>query len=250
MYIDLHVHSKITRKIDFSLKHFENMIKVAKLNGLTAIALTEHFDVSNFKDLYEKIKEKYEYKYDYFDVNGFKVFSGIEIDVKGNANLLVIGNIENIYELRDMFPEEISENDYIQIDELNQIAKEKNMLIIGAHPYRKKHPLYTYDRLYVTGLDAVELNGKDIELKDKMYEYAEDLNMPIVAGSDAHTIFQLGTVKTYIEKECKTAMDLKEEIVNNRFNITVSRFAKIKNKISKKYKKYVLDKYFKKGENK
>lgn len=242
MYIDLHVHSKITRKVDFNLKHFENMIKVAKLNGLTAIALTEHFDVINFKDVYEKIKEKYEYKYDYFDVNGLKVFSGIEIDVKGNANLLVIGNLENVYELRDMFPEEISEEDYIEINELNRIAKEKNMLIIGAHPFRKKHPLYTYDRLYVTGLDAVELNGKDILLKDKMYEYAEDLNMPIVAGSDAHTIFQIGTVKTHIEKECKTAMELKEEIVNNRFNIKISKFANFKNIISKKYKKYVLNK--------
>ena len=115
MYIDLHVHSKITRKVEFDIKHFENMIKVAKLNGLTAIALTEHFDVINFKDVYEKIKEKYEYKYDYFDVNGLKVFSGIEIDVKGNANLLVIGNLENVYELRDMFPEEISEEDYIEI---------------------------------------------------------------------------------------------------------------------------------------
>ena len=242
MYIDLHVHSKITRKVEFDIKHFENMIKVAKLNGLTAIALTEHFDVINFKDVYEKIKEKYEYKYDYFDVNGLKVFSGIEIDVKGNANLLVIGNLENVYELRDMFPEEISEEDYIEINELNRIAKEKNMLIIGAHPFRKKHPLYTYDRLYVTGLDAVELNGKDILLKDKMYEYAEDLNMPIVAGSDAHTIFQIGTVKTHIEKESKTAMELKEEIINNRFNIKISKFANLKNKISKKYKRYVLNK--------
>ena len=242
MYIDLHVHSKITRKVEFDIKHFENMIKVAKLNELTAIALTEHFDVINFKDVYEKIKEKYEYKYDYFDVNGLKVFSGIEIDVKGNANLLVIGNLENVYELRDMFPEDISEEDYIEINELNRIAKEKNMLIIGAHPFRKKHPLYTYDRLYVTGLDAVELNGKDILLKDKMYEYAEDLNMPIVAGSDAHTIFQIGTVKTHIEKECKTAMELKEEIANNRFNIKISKFANFKNIISKKYKKYVLNK--------
>lgn len=242
MYIDLHVHSKITRNIEFNLKHFEKICKVAKFNGLTAIALTEHFDVINFKDVYEKIKEKYEYKYDYFDVNGLKVFSGIEIDVKGNANLLVIGNLENVYELRDMFPEEISEEDYIEINELNRIAKEKNMLIIGAHPFRKKHPLYTYDRLYVTGLDAVELNGKDILLKDKMYEYAEDLNMPIVAGSDAHTIFQIGTVKTHIEKECKTAMELKEEIVNNRFNIKISKFANLKNKISKKYKRYVLNK--------
>lgn len=242
MYIDLHVHSKITRNIEFNLKHFEKICKVAKFNGLTAIALTEHFDVINFKDVYEKIKEKYEYKYDYFDVNGLKVFSGIEIDVKGNANLLVIGNLENVYELRDMFPEEISEEDYIEINELNRIAKEKNMLIIGAHPFRKKHPLYTYDRLYVTGLDAVELNGKDILLKDKMYEYAEDLNMPIVAGSDAHTIFQIGTVKTHIEKECKTAMELKEEIINNRFNIKISKFANLKNKISKKYKRYVLNK--------
>ena len=141
-----------------------------------------------------------------------------------------------------MFPEEISEEDYIEINELNRIAKEKNMLIIGAHPFRKKHPLYTYDRLYVTGLDAVELNGKDILLKDKMYEYAEDLNMPIVAGSDAHTVFQLGTVKTHIEKECKTAMELKEEIINNRFNIKISKFANLKNKISKKYKRYVLNK--------
>lgn len=242
MYIDLHVHSKITRKVDFNLKHFENICKIAKFNGLTAIALTEHFDVINFKDIYEKIKEKYEYKFDYFDVNGFKVFSGIEIDVKGKANLLVIGNLKNIYEIRDMFKEEISEDDYIEINELNRIAKERDMLIIGAHPFREKHPLYQYDRLYVTGLDAVELNGKDILLKDKMYEYAEDLNMPIVAGSDAHTIFQIGTVKTHIEKECKTAMELREEIINNRFNIKISKFANIKNKISKKYKKYVLDK--------
>ena len=43
----------------------------------------------------------------------------------------------------------------------------------------------------MTGLDSVELNGTDIKLKEKMYEYAEDLNMPLTAGSDAHTIYQI-----------------------------------------------------------
>ena len=37
-------------------------------------------------------------------------------------------------------------------------------------------------------------------------------------------------------------MELREEIINNRFNIKISKFANIKNKISKKYKKYVLNK--------
>ena len=239
MYIDLHTHSKLTRAIEFDVKHFEKFIKVAKNRGLTAIALTEHFDVPNFKEIYQKINEKYKYKDDYFDVNGFKVFTGIEIDVQGNANILVIGKLTSIYELRDMFPENIKEENFMTINDLTQIAREKNMLIIGAHPFRPKNLLHTYNNLYVRGLDAVELNGTDIKLKKEMFEYARHLNMPITAGSDAHTIIQLGTVKNYIEKDCNTVEELREEIINNRFEIKISKLAKLKNAISKKYKRYV-----------
>lgn len=239
MYIDLHTHSKLTRSVEFDLKHFEKFIRTARKRGLTALALTEHFDVSNFKEIYQKINEKYEYKNDYFDVNGFKVFTGIEIDVQGNANILVIGNLNSIYELRDMFPDNITEENFMTINELTQIAREKNMLIIGAHPFRPKNLLHTYDNLYVRGLDAVELNGSDIKMKKEMYEYAEDLNMPLTAGSDSHTVFQLGTVRNYIEKDCNTVEELREEIINNRFEIKISKIAKLRNAISKKYKKYM-----------
>ncbi len=191
MYIDLHTHIKLLRNMDFDINHFDKFVKVSKRRGLNAIVATVHFDTKDFYKIYDTIKEKYEYKNDYFDIDGFKVFSGIEVDVKGDANVLVIGSLDDVIKIRQLFPEKITKEDYITINELTRIAREKDMLLIGAHPFRKNNKLYTYDRLYVTGLDSVELNGTDIKLKEKMYEYAEDLNMPLTAGSDAHTIYQI-----------------------------------------------------------
>ena len=58
-----------------------------------------------------------------------------------------------------------------------------------------------------------------------------------------------GTVKNYIEKDCNTVKELREEIINNRFEIKVSKFANIKNSISKLYRVGAIKKFYKERKN-
>src|SRR5699024_7789447 len=96
MYIDFHTHANLSKKINVSLEDFKTKMQEAKANGLTAIAITEHFNATNIIKLYEMLQEKYSYEKDYYMIEGMKVFCGLEVDVKENGHFLVIGNREDI----------------------------------------------------------------------------------------------------------------------------------------------------------
>src|SRR5690606_36129448 len=103
MNIDLHCNIKLYMKQIFPLNYFQQSIAEATDAGLDAIAMTEHFNTNHYYDIYKQLNEHYPYtKQHYYDINGFKVFPGMEIDVAGGGHILVIGERDNILMLRHM----------------------------------------------------------------------------------------------------------------------------------------------------
>ena len=100
MKIDFHTHGKLSKKVTFSLEYFKEMLDAAKKNGLDAIALTEHFNTHQFMDVYDTLDKEFPYANDYYDVNGVKVFPGMEVDIQEKGHILFIGGRENIRGLR------------------------------------------------------------------------------------------------------------------------------------------------------
>src|SRR5699024_7465375 len=74
MNIDFHTHANLSKKINVSIEDLEEKMQEARASGLTALAITEHFNATNIIELYEKLQEKYPYQNDYYQIAGRKSF--------------------------------------------------------------------------------------------------------------------------------------------------------------------------------
>ena len=61
MNIDFHTHANLSKKITVSLEDFKEKMREAKASGLTALAITEHFNAANIIELYETLQEEFPY---------------------------------------------------------------------------------------------------------------------------------------------------------------------------------------------
>lgn len=234
MKIDFHSHVKLSKKTDFDIENFKELIKEAKEEGLTAITITEHFNTSNFPAVYNTLDEYYEYKHDYYDVDGFKAFTGMEVDIAENGHVLVIGNLKEIRKMREELNDYDTKESFISLEKLFELGRVYDMLIIGSHPFREDHPLYKAAPELLGKFDAFDLNGKDLyeygieEMTNKVKELGKKYKVPIVTGSDTHQYLQIGSVMTIFEKECNTVKEIKNEINSGNYELFISQNLRLK----------------------
>ncbi len=227
MIIDFHTHGKLAKRVDFDLEFFKEVIANAKESGLTALALTEHFNTKNFYEIYETLDEHFEYKHDYYDVNGFKVFTGMEVDAKEIGHLLFLANKESILEIRNQLSDHTTEETFLPITELLNLADKYGVLKIGAHPLRESTPLHQHPEEVLRRFDAFDLNGKDMHvhgveaMKFAVHEFADMCDVPVVCGSDSHHPIHIGVVKNKLP-ECETVEDIKQAIRTRSFTSEIS----------------------------
>lgn len=228
MNFDFHTHGKLSKKVEFSLDYFKNMVKAAKENGLDGFALTEHFNTRNFFDVYNTLDEVYPYENGYYLVDQVKVFPGMEVDIQEIGHILILADRDVIREIRGQLEPYISKNHFIHFAELLELLSPFDILLIGAHPYRKSTPLYELDRSLLNKLDAFDLNGKDLhsigieENSQLVYQFAESLNKPVIGGSDTHHQLQYGCIINELETDCNTVSDLKDVILNGKYIIRIA----------------------------
>ncbi|TXC89545.1 PHP domain-containing protein [Metabacillus litoralis] len=251
MIIDFHTHVKISKKSMFMPDYFKEMMKEAKASGLTALAMTEHFNTSRFNDIYEYLDQHYEYKQDYYDIEGLKLFPGIEVDIKEVGHILLVGNRHDIVSIRGELEDHTKEDCFMPFNQLIDLAEQFNVLKIGAHPFRESTPLYHLDKKQIQRLDALDLNGKDLyaqgvgAYRNKLSQFAEQIDLPIVGGSDTHQFFQYGSVYNRFERECSTVDELKRSIDLGSYEVEISENLQLKIKAAilvKKLLKKVLEK--------
>ncbi|MBB3111806.1 hypothetical protein FHS18_003874 [Paenibacillus phyllosphaerae] len=227
MNIDLHTHGKLAKKTDFDPIRFREMIEYARLSGLDAIALTEHFNTRNFNDLYDQLDARYDYVHDYYDIEGFKVFPGIEIDVQEIGHLLMIGPRQAIRALRARLTAHVEEHTFIGIRDLLDYCDTLPLLRIGAHPHRESTPLHHLPAEELRRLDCFDLNGKDLHkyglgMQERVAVLASEIGLPVVAGSDTHHPLQYGCVMNRLHQSCNTVAELKACLLNGQYDIIIS----------------------------
>jgi hypothetical protein len=176
---DLHIHTKYS--FDSSINPKSLVDQLYSHESIRVIAITDH----NTFEGYHKVRELAS---PYPDV---LVIPGIEIGTP-LGDLIVLGTDEAPPLLRDV-------NDVISF------AKEKDCVVIVPHPYRE-YGLGNSAKLYA--VDAIEtLNGSTSLHMNKLAEnLAKEMGLPGVAGSDAHNIDQLWTVRN----EIQASMDVDE----------------------------------------
>jgi len=245
MYIDFHTHANLSKKINVSLEDFKTKMQEAKANGLTAIAITEHFNATNIIKLYEMLQEKYSYEKDYYMIEGMKVFCGLEVDVKENGHFLVIGNREDILTIAYLLLPYHDKEDFIPVQDLIDLLAYFNVLKIGAHPLRKSTPWHHHEPSILKQFDAYDLNGKDLftegpEMEKRVHIFADKYEVPVVGGSDTHQQLQYGSIIN-VFPECDSIDELRETIRQRDYEVKVSPCLEVKVKGANQVKKMVKE---------
>ncbi|MEK3885617.1 PHP domain-containing protein [Paenibacillus sp. PL2-23] len=227
MNIDLHTHGKLSKKTDFSLDYFLSMAREATENGLNAIALTEHFNTRHYFDMMDQLDASFDYRGDYYEVEGLRVFSGMEVDVRDKGHILMIGHRDLIRQLRRELEPHVEKDSFIPLDTLLDRTEGLPLLRIGAHPTRVSTPLTHHDPQVLTRLDAFDLNAKDLyeagpETAAHVRELAAHIGLPVTAGSDSHQPLQFGSVVNKLEQTCDTAEQLRAIIREGRYTLDIS----------------------------
>ena len=227
MRIDLHSHIKLTKKTVFTIEYFRESIQEAKMNGLDAIAMTEHFNTYRFYDIYEELDRHYTYTEDYYDVEGFKVFPGMEVDVKFGGHILVIGTRTSILDLRSRLQPHTDVDHFVEFEQLLDWCDELSLLRIGAHPFRESNSLTQHDASTLKRLHGFDLNAKDLYtygpgMRDTVMELAIAIGIPMVAGSDTHHPLQFGSVMNQLDSDYDRVADISACLQQGRYQIEVS----------------------------
>lgn len=228
MNIDFHTHLKISKKSDFWPEYFQVMVREAKIAGLDAIALTEHFNTRNFLDLYNYLDAHFSYREDYYEVDGLKIFPGMEVDVKEIGHILLISHRESILSIYNELKPHLKKENFIPFADLMNLAESFETIKIGGHPFRSSTPLTQHEPDQLKRLDALDLNGKDLhsigiqENYENIHCLADKLGLPVVAGSDTHQFLQYGSVMNKFDFDCSTISELKTVIEKKAFSIQIS----------------------------
>ncbi|MBM7567087.1 PHP-associated domain-containing protein [Paenibacillus sacheonensis] len=228
MKIDLHFHVKLSKKTNFEREHFDSMIGEARANGLDAITLTEHFNTHRFEDVYGTLDTMYPCNNHYYDADGFRIFTGMEVDVAEGGHILVSGPKDKLLEIRAALDDHTAPDRFIGLARLFELCEPRGMLVIGGHPFRESNHLYHIDHELLRRFDAFDLNGKDLhqigiqENIAKVLQLGAELGVPVVAGSDAHQMFQVGCVHNAFAGRIETVAELKEAIRSGAYKREIS----------------------------
>jgi len=165
---DLHVHSRYSK--DSALTP-EAIVETAKRRGLRGVAVTDH----------ETVK------------------GGLDARRVALGDLTVIVGYETRIQKQDvicLFVEE--ETRARSIAELHDKIRENGGITVLAHPYRM---FMLANRETFLNVDAIEvLNARlSRDRNGRALELANDLHMPKVAGSDAHTLCEIGRAYTIVK---------------------------------------------------
>lgn len=247
--IDFHTHVKLAKRVDFDLSFFYEMVLNAKDAGLTAFAMTEHFNTKHFYDLYGQLDRQFDYKGHYFDVDGFKVFTGMEIDVKEVGHILFIGHRADLLDIRHHLEHHTKKDAFISFPTLLDMGESYDLLMIGAHPLRKSTPLHHHDPALLERLHAFDLNGKDMfefgvgKMQLEVRAFADQIGLPVVCGSDSHHPIQMGVVENMLQRDCETAGELRDVIVKKQYKRKISPILQTKVNAAKIVKRKMKDQY-------
>lgn len=243
MHIDFHTHANLAKKIAISLEEFKEKMQEAKASGLSALAITEHFNAENIIEFYETLQNEFPYNRDYYKIEGMKVFCGLEVDVKEKGHFLVIGSRDDILSIARLLLPHHKKEAFLPVKYLIQLLADFNVLKIGAHPLRKSTPWEHHESSVLEQFDAYDLNGKDLytygrEIEESVRTFAQKFAIPVVGGSDTHQQLQYGSIIN-VFPECASIDELKITIQQGDYETKISPCLESKVKAANQVKKMI-----------
>ncbi len=209
---DLHVHSKYSYD---SLSDPRRIIKFAKAKGLSGIAITDHNTIQG--GLRAK---KYE------DPN-FIVIVGSEIKTSS-------GEIIGLF-----LEEEVPAN--LSLIETIELIHDQNGIVVLPHPFDnyRKYTLSISHEFIKKFIDCIEAhNSRSSKSANRMAEeLGKRLNAGLTAGSDAHTLMEIG--RGFV---CLDSLDgVRELLIKNKciYGVTSKFYVHKISSFIKRYKKFI-----------
>jgi len=172
--IDLHVHTLYSGDSNISPKMLIEQLNINPT--VKAVAITDHDTIEGYKHV-KKLAEAYE---------GLLVIPGVEVSTfEGHINVLGVEEMPK-------YP--------LSAEELIDFARERQAVVVIPHPYRV---CGLGDNAKKLDPDAIEtLNYRASRAENKLAEkLAKELNLPGVAGTDAHRPNQLFKVYTEVDAD-------------------------------------------------
>lgn len=183
MKIDMHVHTKYSYD---GVSEVEDIFEYADKRGLDGVAITDHFDNRAWEKAEEVAEEK--------DM----------VFIPSEEIRILDKDKKTIGEVLMYFMEHGMGNKTMK--EIRKEVDEQNSLIFLAHPYARARPSppRVEDLVeYVDGLEVINSRARLNKTNRKAFNKAEELDLAMVGGSDAHIPEEIGHAYTEV-KEAST----------------------------------------------
>lgn len=196
--IDMHIHTKYSWCSYIEIHELLSTLSQLNIDG---IVITDHDEINGAKIAQKYAQEKYD----------IKVFTGIEISTL-DGHILAYGIDEILpFELR-------------AIDAIKEIHKQGGVAV-ASHPFRNFYGSLG-DLVYNLGdvLDGIEVaNAMDSkQAKAQARSAAQQLDLTMIGGSDAHSLKCVGRSATIFETTIESIEDIVDAIRKNQCRPYVS----------------------------
>jgi predicted metal-dependent phosphoesterase TrpH len=107
----------------------------------------------------------------------------------------------------------------IDAEKVIKLIHKQGGIAVCAHPYTNRHEGFG-DYVYDHDFDGIEINGALDEKYHILAEIAANImDIPLIGGSDAHSIRQLNTVGTKFEKSINSITDIIKAVRNKECEV-------------------------------
>ncbi|MDC7224121.1 MAG: PHP-associated domain-containing protein [Spirochaetales bacterium] len=225
MKIDLHYHTILTKKAPFSREYLEDSAAAARKAGLDGMVMSDHFNSPDYDRIHPFMRDTYTRKGDAYLVNDFPLFPAIEVDVAEGPHVVLVMKSEKLDELTELLAPHWK--DHVKTETLLEWGRERDALILCAHPFRPGREMTRIDSSLYGGFDAIGLNGRDIyylgrELIGRTEALGEETGLPVAGGSDTHQPLQAGCLWNRFPRDIYTVEELRRAVKNREHAVEVS----------------------------
>jgi predicted metal-dependent phosphoesterase TrpH len=193
--VDLHVHTKYSGDSTITPKELVDQLHAHPL--IKVVAVTDHDTIRGYKEV-SKLAKAYE---------DILIIPGIEVSVE-NGHLIILG-IEEC----PKYPSSIGG--------VIDFTKERDGIVVIPHPYREHGIGDSSENIKA---DAIEvLNPHATQKENKKAEHlAKKINLPCVAGSDAHSLKEMWFAYTRVDAKLEVN-DILKSIKNGRVKVSTTK---------------------------
>lgn len=201
---DLHIHSTCSRHnlwgVD-ALNTPQQIVEMAVRIGLDGIAVTDHNTIKGGQKAINYVKEK-----------GIQLFIIPGAEIRSNlGDILALGINEEIQAK-------------LSVQETIDAIQDQGGIAIAAHPYKYNSRLGEQIKISHIPIKfaAIEVFNSKVRrgANNKATKLAESLNLPGVAGSDAHYVSDIGNAITCLDIENLSIDEVLQAIMTKKIKLT------------------------------